>query len=115
MRKKEAPMDTTIDRPHAHMRPSVAALGNVIVDGARKIELPPLLQRGQRSYYAEISTCQLDEQSLLIEQLIGFALDTLGARHLDVCVRPTERRAALSTSATAGSIVAVARKEYQPQ
>ena len=86
-------MDTTIDRTHAHMRPSVAALGNVIVDGAsaRKIELPPLLRRGERSYSAEVSACQLDEQSLLVEQLIGFALDRLGARHLDVRVHPTGR------------------------
>jgi len=29
----------------------------------------------------------LDEQSRLIEQLIGLAFDVLGARHLDVRVR----------------------------
>lgn len=84
-------MDTTIDRTYAHMRPSAAAPGNVIVDGAGKMELPPLLQRGERSYSAEIWTCQVDEQSQLIEQLIGFALDTLGARHLDMRVCPAER------------------------
>ncbi len=38
------------------------------------------------SYYAEVPTGSLDEQSQLIEQVIRFAFDTLGASHLDVRV-----------------------------
>ena len=43
-----------------------------------------LVQRGERSYYAQVASQLLDEQSCLIDQLIGFAFDTLGARHLEV-------------------------------
>ena len=43
--------------------------------------------RAQRSYYADVPALALDEQSRLIEQLIGLAFDVLGARHLDVRVR----------------------------
>jgi hypothetical protein len=39
-----------------------------------------------RSHYAEVPTGSLDEQSQLIEQVISFAFDTLGVRHLDVRV-----------------------------
>lgn len=42
--------------------------------------------RAQHSYCAEVPALSLDEQSRLIEQLIGLAFDTLGARHLDVRV-----------------------------
>jgi hypothetical protein len=45
-----------------------------------------LQRRTQRSYYAEVPTGSLDEQSRLIEQVIRFAFETLGARHLDVRV-----------------------------
>jgi hypothetical protein len=46
-----------------------------------------LLQwRAQRSYYAEVPIGSLDEQGQLIEQVIRFAFDTLGASHLDVRV-----------------------------
>jgi hypothetical protein len=46
-----------------------------------------LLQwHAQRSYYAEVPIGSLDEQGQLIEQVIGFAFDTLGVRHLDVRV-----------------------------
>jgi hypothetical protein len=51
----------------------------------------PLLQRGTRSYYAEVPAHLLDAQSHLIEQLISIAFDVLGAHHLEVRVRPAER------------------------
>ena len=40
----------------------------------------------QRSYYAEVPAESFDEQSRLIEQVIRFAFDTLGANHLEVRV-----------------------------
>jgi hypothetical protein len=42
--------------------------------------------RAQRSYSAEVQPGSLDEQSRLVEQVIRFAFDTLGVRHLDVRV-----------------------------
>src|SRR5262245_46780394 len=51
----------------------------------------PRLQRAEGRYYAEVPALGLDEQSLLIEQLIGLAFDALGARHLDVRVRGAEQ------------------------
>jgi hypothetical protein len=50
---------------------------------------PLLLLRMERSYYAEVWSCQHDEQSSLIELLIDIVFDTLGAEHLDVRVHPT--------------------------
>jgi hypothetical protein len=46
----------------------------------------PLGRGARQSYYAEVPAGPLDEQSQLIEQVIRFALDTLGARYLDVRV-----------------------------
>ena len=40
----------------------------------------------QRSYSAEVPAGSLDDQSRLVEQVIRFAFDTLGVRHLDVRV-----------------------------
>ena len=45
-----------------------------------------------QSYYAEVPAGSLDEQSRLVEQVIRFALDTLGVRHLDVRVRGADRQ-----------------------
>ena len=45
-----------------------------------------ILQRSNQSYYVEMPALTLYEQSRLIEQVIQFALDTLGARHLDMRV-----------------------------
>jgi hypothetical protein len=47
-----------------------------------------------KRYYAEVPTLALDEQSRLIEQVIHFAFDTLGACHLEVrvCTAPQEAR-----------------------
>ena len=47
----------------------------------------PRLQHANQGYYAEVPALALDEQSRLIEQLIGLAFDALGARHLEVRVR----------------------------
>jgi hypothetical protein len=47
--------------------------------------------REYQRYYAEVPAGSFDEQSRLIEQVINFALDTLGVRHLDVRVRSTEQ------------------------
>ena len=43
-------------------------------------------RRAQRGYYAEVQPESLDEQSRLIEQVMQFALDTLGVQHLDIRV-----------------------------
>jgi hypothetical protein len=45
-----------------------------------------LPQDAWRSFYAEVPTGSLDVQSQLIEQVMQFAFDTLGANHLDVRV-----------------------------
>jgi hypothetical protein len=52
-----------------------------------------LPQRALRSHYAEVPTGSLDEQSQLIEQVICFAFDTLGVRHLEVRVFGVEQEA----------------------
>jgi hypothetical protein len=53
----------------------------------------PLLQRAERSYYAEVKASQLDEQSGIIDGLIGLAFETLGAHHLDLRVVDVQRSA----------------------
>jgi hypothetical protein len=53
-----------------------------------------LPQRHTRpSYYAEVPTGPLDEQSQLVEQVMQFAFDTLGVRHLDVRVFGVDQEA----------------------
>ena len=42
------------------------------------------------SYRAQIPAALLDEQSSLIERIIAFAFDTLGAQRVDLCVRESE-------------------------
>src|SRR5262245_55679497 len=49
------------------------------------------LQHANQRYYAEVPALALDEQSRLIEQVIRFAFDTLGADHLDVRVRNADQ------------------------
>jgi hypothetical protein len=49
-------------------------------------------QHENHRYYAEVPAGSLDEQSRLIEQVIRFALDTPGVRHLDVRVHPANAR-----------------------
>jgi len=44
-----------------------------------------------RSYHAELSSDQLDTQGQLIDQVISFALDTLGASRLDLRVTASSR------------------------
>jgi hypothetical protein len=51
------------------------------------------LERAQQRYYVEVPVGSLDEQSRLIEQVIRFALDTLGVYHLDVRVCSADREA----------------------
>ena len=46
----------------------------------------PLLQRANQSYHAEVPALALDEQSRLVDQVIRFAFETLGVRHLEVHV-----------------------------
>jgi hypothetical protein len=47
----------------------------------------PLHQlRARHSYYAEVPAMALDERSQLVDQVIRFAFETLGVRHLDVRV-----------------------------
>ena len=44
------------------------------------------------SYHAELTSDLLDEQGQLLDEVIAFAFETLGARHLDVRVVPADRR-----------------------
>jgi hypothetical protein len=50
-----------------------------------------ILDYQRQRYYAEVAAGSFDEQSQLIEQVIRFALDTLGAYHLDVRVISIEQ------------------------
>jgi hypothetical protein len=62
-------------------------------DASSSRELAParLLRRAERSYYAEVKAAQLEEQSGIIDGLIGLAFETLGARHLDLRVVDAQR------------------------
>ena len=42
-------------------------------------------------YYTELSSDQLDIHGQLLDQVISFAFDTLGARRLDLRVTPASR------------------------
>ena len=55
-------------------------------------------QRARQRYYVEVPARPLDEQSRLIDHLIGLAFDTLGARHLDVLVLGLEPSATCAAS-----------------
>ncbi len=61
-------------------------------DGSLMTEPPNqwLPQSTDPSYRVEIPVGLLDEQSSLIERVIAFAFDTLGAHRLDVRVRECE-------------------------
>ena len=48
------------------------------------------------SYYAAVPAHLLDEQSNLIDRLIDFAFDTLGALHLEVRVYDSSERHSLN-------------------
>jgi hypothetical protein len=48
-----------------------------------------LLYRTNQGCYAEVPALALDQQSRLVDRLIGFAFETLGARHLEVRVSET--------------------------
>lgn len=47
-------------------------------------------QPDKSDYYAAVPASMLDDQSSLIERLINFAFDILGARHLEVRVYDSE-------------------------
>jgi hypothetical protein len=64
---------------------------NVIIqnrDGsiAREPALRRLNKHKRQDYYAAVPAHLLDEQSSLIDRIIGFAFDTLGVRRLEVRV-----------------------------
>ena len=63
------------------------------VPSSRALAPTRLLERAERSYYAEVKAVQLDEQSRIIDRLIGLAFETLGARHLDLRVVDAQRPA----------------------
>jgi hypothetical protein len=42
------------------------------------------------SYQAELTSDLLDEQGQLLDEVIAFAFETLGVRHLDVRVVPAD-------------------------
>ena len=47
-------------------------------------------EQREQSYYAQLPATLLNEQSSLIDRIISFAFDTLGARHLEMRVRDAE-------------------------
>ena len=53
-------------------------------------------------YYAEVPALALDEQSRLVDQVIRFAFETLGVRHLEVRVSGAEMAALAARSLTHG-------------
>jgi len=62
----------------------------------------PLLQRTNQSYYAEVPALALDEQSRLVDQVIRFAFETLGVRHLEVHVAGAEMASLAARSSAHG-------------
>jgi len=66
------------------------------VPSSRELAPTRLLERAERSYYAEVKATQLDEQSGIIDRLIGLAFETLDARHLDLRVVDAQRSACRS-------------------
>jgi len=57
----------------------------------QQLTMAPHLRQARGSYRVEIPAAALDEQCLQIERVIQFALDTLGAEHLEVRVISIER------------------------
>ena len=62
-------------------------LDSTIIEAPRTHSLP---QACLWDYRVEVSADMLDEQGSMIDWLIGFAFDILGAIHLDVRVHPTD-------------------------
>src|SRR5262245_22373551 len=62
----------------------------------------PLLQRANQSYYAEVPALALDEQSRLVDQVMRFAFETLGVRHLEVRVFGAELASLAGPTSTHG-------------
>ena len=52
---------------------------------------PSVAARERKVYYAAVPADLLDDRSTVIEELIGFAFDTLGGFRLDVRVYDGER------------------------
>jgi hypothetical protein len=52
----------------------------------REIMPAPSFAAGPGSYHAELSSDQLDSHGQLIDRVISFAFETLGARRLDLRV-----------------------------
>ena len=89
-------------------RDMVPAERNDVCDGlcGTNRSRAPGLQHANQRYYAEVPALALDEQSQLIEQVIRFAFETLGAGHLEVRVHcaEQERFCAIRDSRNARSI-----------
>jgi hypothetical protein len=56
----------------------------------REPEQRRLLKPKKQTYYAQLPAQLLDEQNSLIDRIIDFAFDTLGARRLEVRIREAE-------------------------
>jgi hypothetical protein len=83
--------DVTIESRHKQMRRSIALIiqdrdGSLIKE-PRKSRRP---QPATSSYRVDLPAALLDEQNSLIERIISFAFDTLGAQQLNVRVREAE-------------------------
>jgi hypothetical protein len=57
----------------------------------REIMPAPSFAAMPESYHAELSSDLLDTQGQLIDRVISFAFDTLGASRLDLRVTPSSR------------------------
>ena len=57
----------------------------------REITPAPSFAAQSRSYHAELSSDLLDSHGQLIDRVISFAFDTLGASRLDLRVTPSSR------------------------
>jgi hypothetical protein len=55
----------------------------------REIMPAPSFAADRASYHAELSSDQLDSYAQLLDQVISFAFDTLGASRLDLRVTPS--------------------------
>ena len=83
--------DDLIESRHLQMRRSTALIiqdrdGSLLKEPRR----PRQNQLASPSYHVEFPAALLDEQNSLIDRIISFAFDTLGAQRLDVRVREAE-------------------------
>ena len=62
------------------------------------------------NYHAELTSDLLDEQGQLLDEVIAFAFETLGVRHLDVRVVPADHCRGVITPAGPATRAQVAER-----